>query len=292
MRAFCQMPADHAAGSETAPSRDWPVQEKVGDLTIAHELPASVLLRSVAGGRAYLRSTSTSRPVTAKRMRAHSTPSLGITPLPSPRPCCATPRSPWPRSPDAWGSCPRLPPFAQGAHRRPGRAVQLSTAMPIKPELRYYYPIDWPQVSRWVRFVRAKGRCEACGRPHGQVVRHLATVAGGTKCSRPGAMAVAARSLALPRPRSSRAERPRSCWRQPISTTTLATAVGATATSRRFASGVICSTTGPSIAAASGSPCAGVGPWAICSWVPIHPGDLDELGHASDVQETVAIWTV
>ena len=45
--------------------------------------------------------------------------------------------------------------------------------MPIKPELRYYYPIDWPQISRWVRFVRAKGCCEACGRPHDQVVRHL-----------------------------------------------------------------------------------------------------------------------
>ena len=45
--------------------------------------------------------------------------------------------------------------------------------MPIKPELRYYYPIDWPQVSRWVRFVRAQGRCEHCGRPHGEVVRHL-----------------------------------------------------------------------------------------------------------------------
>ena len=29
------------------------------------------------------------------------------------------------------------------------------------------------QVSRWVRFVRAQGRCEHCGRPHGQVVRHL-----------------------------------------------------------------------------------------------------------------------
>ena len=45
--------------------------------------------------------------------------------------------------------------------------------MPIKPELRYYYPIDWPQVSRWVRFVRAKGCCEMCGRQHGQVMRHL-----------------------------------------------------------------------------------------------------------------------
>ena len=45
--------------------------------------------------------------------------------------------------------------------------------MPIKPELKYFYPIDWPQISAWVRFVRARGRCEVCGRPHGQIVRHL-----------------------------------------------------------------------------------------------------------------------
>ena len=45
--------------------------------------------------------------------------------------------------------------------------------MPIRPELRWLYPIDWPQISRWVRFLRAPGGCEACGRPHGRVVRHL-----------------------------------------------------------------------------------------------------------------------
>ena len=45
--------------------------------------------------------------------------------------------------------------------------------MPIKPELRWYYPIDWPQISHWVRFVRAKGRCQVCGRPHGETVHHL-----------------------------------------------------------------------------------------------------------------------
>src|SRR6478735_967552 len=45
--------------------------------------------------------------------------------------------------------------------------------MPIKPELRWYYPIDWPQISHWVRFVRARGRCQVCGRPHGETVRHL-----------------------------------------------------------------------------------------------------------------------
>jgi hypothetical protein len=45
--------------------------------------------------------------------------------------------------------------------------------MPIRPALRWYYPIDWPQLSHWVRFDRAKGRCETCQRPHGQIVACL-----------------------------------------------------------------------------------------------------------------------
>ena len=42
--------------------------------------------------------------------------------------------------------------------------------MPIRPALRWYYPIDWPQLSRWVRFTRGQGRCQTCRRPHGQKV--------------------------------------------------------------------------------------------------------------------------
>jgi len=45
--------------------------------------------------------------------------------------------------------------------------------MPILPRTRWFYPIDWPQISHHVRFVRAKGRCEQCGRPHGHAVRCL-----------------------------------------------------------------------------------------------------------------------
>lgn len=45
--------------------------------------------------------------------------------------------------------------------------------MPIRPEHRYFYPIDWPQLSAVIRFGRARGRCEGCGRPHGQTVIHL-----------------------------------------------------------------------------------------------------------------------
>jgi hypothetical protein len=45
--------------------------------------------------------------------------------------------------------------------------------MPILARYRWLYPFDWPQLSALVRFKRAKGRCERCGRPHGQDVRHL-----------------------------------------------------------------------------------------------------------------------
>ena len=45
--------------------------------------------------------------------------------------------------------------------------------MPIRPEHRYFYPIDWPQLSAVIRFGRARGCCEGCGRPHGRMVYHL-----------------------------------------------------------------------------------------------------------------------
>ena len=35
--------------------------------------------------------------------------------------------------------------------------------MPIRPELRWFYPIDWPELSRAIRFGRAGGRCERAG---------------------------------------------------------------------------------------------------------------------------------
>ena len=42
--------------------------------------------------------------------------------------------------------------------------------MPIRREHRFFYPIDWPQLSAVIRFGRAKGRCEGCRRPHGRTV--------------------------------------------------------------------------------------------------------------------------
>lgn len=45
--------------------------------------------------------------------------------------------------------------------------------MPIRPQHRWLYPIDWPRLSALVRFSRARGRCECCRRPHGRMVSHL-----------------------------------------------------------------------------------------------------------------------
>jgi hypothetical protein len=45
--------------------------------------------------------------------------------------------------------------------------------MPIRPAFRALYPPDWPALSRHVRFERAGGRCQICGRPHLARVRCL-----------------------------------------------------------------------------------------------------------------------
>ena len=45
--------------------------------------------------------------------------------------------------------------------------------MPIRRDLRALYPRNWAEISRIVRFVRAGGRCQMCGRPHGVVLRCL-----------------------------------------------------------------------------------------------------------------------
>jgi len=40
--------------------------------------------------------------------------------------------------------------------------------MPILKENRDRYPKDWKRRSKFVRFVRANGRCEWCGAKHGE----------------------------------------------------------------------------------------------------------------------------
>jgi hypothetical protein len=45
--------------------------------------------------------------------------------------------------------------------------------MPIRREFQALYPSDWKALSRTVRFGRAGGRCQSCGRPHKTVIRCL-----------------------------------------------------------------------------------------------------------------------
>ncbi len=45
--------------------------------------------------------------------------------------------------------------------------------MPIRREHRFFYPIDWPQLSAVIRFPARQGPREGCGRPHGETVWHL-----------------------------------------------------------------------------------------------------------------------
>jgi len=45
--------------------------------------------------------------------------------------------------------------------------------MPIRPQFRWFYPIDWRELSSVIRFERAQSRCEQCRRPHGRLVTHL-----------------------------------------------------------------------------------------------------------------------
>jgi hypothetical protein len=45
--------------------------------------------------------------------------------------------------------------------------------MPIRRELRDLYPAHWRELSQRIRFERAGGLCQGCGRPHGITVRCL-----------------------------------------------------------------------------------------------------------------------
>lgn len=45
--------------------------------------------------------------------------------------------------------------------------------MPVRSDLKPLYGPDWDSISNRVRFTRARGRCESCGRPHGALVYTL-----------------------------------------------------------------------------------------------------------------------
>ena len=99
--------------------------------------------------------------------------------------------------------------------------------MPIRPELRALYPANWRELSHAVRFERAGGKCQSCGRPHGGVILCLPDGRWFDRCSGPGGMPAADPRAGPTCWRRSRAGPPASCWRPRISTTIRATTAGA-----------------------------------------------------------------
>jgi hypothetical protein len=98
--------------------------------------------------------------------------------------------------------------------------------MPIRPQHKWFYPIDWPQLSAMIRFERAKGRCERCGRPHRQEIQHLGDGRWWDEENGPGAMdAGGLYDALLELMTTSLFAQPGSCWR-PRTLTTIPTITG------------------------------------------------------------------
>ena len=90
--------------------------------------------------------------------------------------------------------------------------------MPIKAEMRWFYPIDWPQLSQHVRFERAGGVCQLWQTPPWRI-RSLFT--GWTVVRRgivgPGAIIAAARPASPTEKKRLAYARPASFWLLPTS---------------------------------------------------------------------------
>ena len=106
-----------------------------------------------------------------------------------------------------------------------------------------------------------QGCCEHCGRPHGQVVRHVGDGRWWDEARQTWRDGWG-RKVPCPAPAEQRRAAPRRwCWWRRISTMTRRIAAGGAATFGRCASGVTCCTTGRSTGGGSGSPAAAPGAW-------------------------------
>ena len=122
--------------------------------------------------------------------------------------------------------------------------------MPIRRHHRWLYPIDWRELSGTIRFRRAQGRCEGCGRPHGRLVLHLGDGRWWDEELgrwRDGA-GKTVRRLEPPHSIILTADIPAWCWRPVTGIMTRRTT--RPPTSPPSASGAICCTTGPSTSGA------------------------------------------
>ena len=136
-------------------------------------------------------------------------------------------------------------------------------SMPIRPELRPLYPPHWRELSRRVRFERAGGRCQGCGRPHRPASAACPMGAGSTRRPRLGAIAVVAWRDGPTWSRRPGSASPALCSR-PRTWTAIPPTTGC-ATCARSASAATCCTTGRTTSRSGGSPTAAAGLWETCS---------------------------
>ena len=98
--------------------------------------------------------------------------------------------------------------------------------MPIRPQFKWLYPIDWPQLSAVIRFQRAKAGAKSAVDRMAARSSISATVDGGTMTSRPGEMGAGDLCVALLQYASMWSfEKPRSCWR-PLTLITIQPIIG------------------------------------------------------------------
>ena len=89
--------------------------------------------------------------------------------------------------------------------------------MPIKAAMRWFYPIDWPQLSQHVRFERAGGVCQLCGRPMVNPFAVYRMDGGTTRIVGLGAIIAAARPAGPTEKKRLAYARPASFWLLPTS---------------------------------------------------------------------------
>ena len=101
--------------------------------------------------------------------------------------------------------------------------------MPIRPSLRWLYPIDWPQLSRVIRFGRARGRGVSFARVRtAQKFSAFQAAAGSIRMPIGGATDAAGYVRRRGALISTSFVPPASSWRPPIWTTTRPTTLSPT----------------------------------------------------------------
>ena len=127
--------------------------------------------------------------------------------------------------------------------------------MPIRPELRWLYPIDWPELSAVIRFERAQSRCERSAARMAKRSCTWAMADGGTRQWALGATVRAGRCETFHRLSFGTMGCSAHVWFWPVPISITTPLTTDRAISRRSASGATCSMTAASTSDVAALPC-------------------------------------